>query len=73
MIDMRKIADNANMIVNGYAFTIIPAGVQAVNLAHNTACVFGADDSVIESSMDDIEMEIVTDYYHRNKVFLEDE
>lgn len=73
MIDMTAIAEKANMIVNGYAFTIIPAGIQAVNLARNTACVFGSDGSVIESSMDDIEMEIVSDYYRRNKTFMEDE
>ena len=29
-------------------------GIKAVNLARNTACVFGDDDSVIETSMDDI-------------------
>lgn len=54
MTDMVKIAENSKMIVNGYAFTVIPSGVQAVNLARNTACVFGDDDSVIETSMDDI-------------------
>ena len=72
MINMAKIAQNSKLIVNGYAFTIIPAGVQVVNLTRNTACVFGDDDTVIESSMDDIEMEIVADYYRRNKVFPED-
>lgn len=72
MTDMIKIAENAKMIVNGYAFTIIPAGIQVVNLSHQTACVFDTEDNVIESSMDDIEMEIVTDYYKRNKIFMED-
>ena len=72
MTDMIKIAENAKMIVNGYAFTIIPAGIQVVNLSRKTACVFDTEDNVIESSMDDIEMEIVTDYYKRNKIFMED-
>ncbi len=72
MTDMIKIAENAKMIVNGYAFTIIPAGIQVVNLSHKTACVFDTEDNVIESSMDDIEIEIVTDYYKRNKIFMED-
>lgn len=72
MTDMMKIAENAKMIINGYAFTFIPAGVQVLNLERGTACVFADDDSVIESSMDDIEMEIVSDYYHRNKAFLGD-
>ncbi len=72
MIDMKTIAENAVIIVNGYAFTPISAGIQAVNLERSTACVFGKDDSVIESSMDDIELEIVSDYYIRNKKFMED-
>lgn len=72
MINMTEIAENAKMIVNGYAFTKISTGIQVVNLARGTACVFGSDDSVIESSMDDIEMQIVSDYYSRNKVFMED-
>ena len=72
MTDMIKIAENAKMIVNGYAFTVIPAGIQVVNLSRKTACVFDTEDNVIESSMDDIEMEIVTDYYKRNKIFMED-
>lgn len=72
MIDMVKIAENAKMIVNGYAFTMIPAGVQVVNLDRKTACVFSDDDTVIESSMDNIEMEIVADYYRRNKEFMGD-
>ena len=72
MTDMINIAEKANMIVNGYAFTVIPAGVQAVNISRKTACVFDADDNVIESSMDDIEIEIVTEYLKRNKAFLED-
>ena len=72
MTDMIKIAENAKMIVNGYAFTVIPTGIQVVNLSRKTACVFDSDDNVIESSMDDIEIEIVADYLRRNKMFLED-
>lgn len=70
--EMKRIADNADIIVNGYAFTKIALGVQVVNLERSTACVFGLDDSVIETSMDDIELDIVTDYYNRNKRFIED-
>lgn len=72
MIDMKKVAENADIIVNGYAFTHIPAGVQVVNLERSTACVIGTNDLVIECSMDDIELEIVTEYYKRNKKFMED-
>lgn len=71
MTDIQRIANNADIIVNGYAFTKIDVGVQVVNLERSTACVFGSNDSVIETSMDDIELEIVTDYYNRNKRFME--
>ena len=71
MIDMKKIAEKANMIINGYAFTIIQVGIQVVNLERGTACVLDKKDQVIESSMDDIELDIVNGYYQRNKRFLE--
>ena len=71
MIDMKKIAEKADMIINVYAFTIIQAGIQVVNLDRGTACVLDKNDQVIESSMDDIELDIVNEYYQRNKRFLE--
>ena len=72
MINMIEIAEKSDMIINGYAFSRIPAGIQAVNLERSTACVFGEDDTVIESRMDDIELEIVTGYYKRIKKFMEE-
>lgn len=71
MNDMEKIAVNADMIVDGYAFTRIAAGVQAVNLERGKACVIDENYGVIETSMDDIELGIVVDYYKRNKKFME--
>lgn len=71
MIDMIKIADNADMIINGYAFTFIQSGIQVVNLERGTACVLDNNGEVIESSMDDIESEIVNGYFRRNKRFME--
>ena len=72
MIDMNEIAVNADMIINGYAFTRMQAGIQIVSLERGTACVLNVDGSVLESSMDDIELDIVIDYYSRNKKFMED-
>ena len=71
MTDRQKIAENAEMIVNDYAFTKIPAGIQVVNLNRSTACVIDKNDCIIESSMDDIELDIVTDCFKRNKKFME--
>ena len=72
MINVNQIADKAQMIVNGYAFTKIPMGIQVVNLARMTACVINSQDDVIEAIMDDIELDIVMNYYARNKQFMED-
>ena len=32
MVDIKKVADNAEMIVNGYAFTICEQGIRVLNL-----------------------------------------
>lgn len=72
MTNMQTIADNAQMVVNGYAFTKIPLGVQSVNLETSAACVIGADDEIIETTMDDIELAIVESLYSRNKRFMEE-
>ena len=72
MTDLNRIAETAEMIVNGYACSRIPAGIRIVNTERATACVIGVDGSVIETNMDDIELEIAEDCYRRNKRFLED-
>ena len=72
MINIDTISASADMIVSGYAFTEIPLGIQVINLACNTACVIDYNDTVIETDMDDIELEIVLNYYKRNRVFLEE-
>ena len=68
MIDVKKIADNADMIVNGYAFTKDNELIRVLNLEHPTkASVLNITGEMIETTMDDIEVEIVTDIYLRNK------
>lgn len=72
MLDKEKTADLADMIINGYAFTKIDAGVRVINLNKNdSAAVIDDSGAVIETSMDDIELDIVMDYYNRNKQYLE--
>ena len=72
MIDVKKVADNADMIVNGYAFTKDNELIRVLNLEHPTkASVLNITGEMIETTMDDIEVEIVTDIYLRNKKYLE--
>ena len=69
--DKKKIEDEADMIINGYAFTKKEDKVFVVHLEsfHHVAVIF--HDNIIETNMDEIECQIVLDYYHKNKEFLE--
>ena len=73
MPDILKIADAANLIVNGYAFSKENDTLRVLNLNRpDSACVLTSDGSVLETTMDDIELSIVQDYYARNRKYLED-
>ena len=72
MSKLKMIADSADMIINGYAFIKDGDNVRVVNLNNSDKALFmDYDGVVLETSMDDIEIDIVIDYYHRNKKYLE--
>ena len=74
MIDIKKIADEANMIVNGYAFTKTGNTVRVLNLKKpDKAIVLTMTGKILETSMDDIEAHIVRGYLAKNLQFMEDE
>ena len=55
MVDVKQVADAADMIVNGYAFTRCAEGFRVLNLNRpDRAVVFSSDGKVLETSMDDI-------------------
>ena len=68
---LTEIADRADMIINGYAFTKEENVVRVLHLEspHNAA-VLSEDGSVIETNMDDIELALIGKYYARNRKFL---
>lgn len=67
MTDLKKTADSADMIINGYAFTKRDDIVRVLNLnSSGSATVINSDGEVIETSMDDVELDIVLGYYRRN-------
>ncbi len=73
MTDIKTVADNADMIVGGYAFTKSGEFIRVLNLnSKASAAVLSPLGDVIETSMNDIELDIVKDYFKRNKAFLED-
>lgn len=73
MPDIIKVADTADMIVNGYAFTAEDGMVRVLNLNHpDRACVLTRSGELSETTMDDIELAIVKEYYQKNKKYLEE-
>lgn len=61
-LSVKDIADNANMIINGYAYTKDGDYIRVLNLnrLNNAAVIY--KDKIVETNMDDIEIQIVLDY-----------
>ena len=73
MYNITEIADKAEIIVNGYAFTKDVSNIRVLNLNKPQKAVLLRDNGeVLATSMDDIELDIVLDYYRRNKKYMED-
>lgn len=72
-LNVENIADKADMIINGYAFTKDEEYVRVLNLncINHAAVIY--NDKIVETNMDDIENQIVLDYYENNKQFMEEE
>ena len=72
MTDVKKVADEADMIVNGYAYTQNEEGCRVLNLNRpDKATVLSKTGEVLETSMDDIEIQIVKGYFEKNRQFME--
>lgn len=73
MVDIKQVADAADIIVNGYAFSHCPEGYRVLNLnCPDKATVFSSDMTVLETSMDDIEIQIAKGYLEKNRKFMEE-
>lgn len=73
MPDIFKVADEADLIVNGYAFTKCEEGYRILNLNRpDRAVVLSPEGETLETTMNDIEIQIVKDYFEKNKKFMED-
>ncbi|MBR2215385.1 MAG: hypothetical protein IJ849_06460 [Selenomonadaceae bacterium] len=71
MTDVLQVADEAKMIVNGYAYTPKDDNIRVLNLnLPQKATVLSNDGKIIETTMDDIELEIVKGYFYNNYEFL---
>ena len=73
MVDVMEVADKADMIINGYAFTKESDFIKVLNLNNpEKAVMIDKTGDVLETSMDDIEIQIVKRYWDKNKELLED-
>ena len=68
-LDIRDVAD---MIINGYAYTQEGKYIRILNLNRPNHVAMIYEDKIVETNMDDIENQIVLDYYLNNKQFMED-
>lgn len=71
MDKIREIADRADMIVNGYAFTSENGQIRVLNLnSLDKALVLSEDGRVLQTTMDDIEIRIVLYYWDNDRKFM---
>ncbi len=73
MCNILEVADKAEVIVNGYAFTKSGENIRVLNLNRpEKASYLSKDGVVLETSMDDVEIDIVLYYFQRNKKYMEE-
>lgn len=67
---IKEIADKADLIVNGYAYTKDKGYIRVINLNNLSHAAVIYNDKIVETNMDEIEAQIVLDYYVQDKEFL---
>lgn len=70
-LNIQEIADKADMIINGYAFTNENGWIRVLNLNHPDRAAVIFKDKIVETNTDDIENAIILNYYQNNKDFME--
>jgi len=74
MLDIKELADKADVIINGHAFFKHELGVQVLNLNNTVrAAVFSRENEMLETTMDDIEVSLVKEYVERSWKYMENE
>ncbi|MBQ6814016.1 MAG: hypothetical protein IJP13_00590 [Lachnospiraceae bacterium] len=73
MNNVLEVADNADMIINGYAYTKEDENIRVLNLNNEEKSVYlDKNGKVLQTSMDDIEIGIVKKYYEKNMILMEE-
>ncbi len=71
-MSVQKIADQADMIVAGYAFKVLEDHIEITDLNNLSKTAVIQNDELVESVMSDEEDAIVMKYYNRNKDLLKE-
>ena len=67
-----EIADNADMIVNNYAFSRRDGAISILNLKNpDRAMLISEDGQMLETNMDEIEQVIVLNIWKKDSEFME--
>ena len=69
--ELKEIADGADVIINGYAFSRAGELLRVLNLNNpRSAAVFAAGGECVETTMDDVELSIASGYLIRARQYL---
>lgn len=71
-MSVQEIADQADMIVAGYAFKVLDGYIEITDLNNLAKTAVIQNDELVESVMSDEEDDIVMKYYNRNKDLLKE-
>lgn len=72
MVDVHKIADEAEVIIDGYAVSRCGAGCRVMNLnMPDKVTVFSKDGIALETTMDDIELHIAQKHFLAAQKYME--
>lgn len=67
---MKEIADAADMVVNGYAYTCIDDNIRVLNLRTGKAAFVTFGHEVSETNMDDMDLGVAMRYLIENEQFM---
>ena len=67
---MKEVADAADMVVNGYAYTCIGDNIRVLNLRTGKAALVTLGHEVSETNMDDMDLGVAIRYLIENEQFM---
>jgi hypothetical protein len=69
-VKMKEVADAADMVVNGYAYTFIGENIRILNLRTGKAALVTPSREISETNMDDMDIGVAMRYLIDNEQFM---